>query len=79
MFGSEANALTELQAPLGISYRCFASKKFTLLPLESGAVVAGRINANSIQRNNDKANLTLTNFQIQPFVDGQKTFEEGKN
>ena len=78
MFGSEANAVTEVKAPLGFSYRCFANKNFTLSPLDSGAAVAGLINANSIQRINDIANLTLNNFQIQPFVNGQKTFEEGK-
>ncbi|XP_046463594.1 uncharacterized protein LOC124209592 [Daphnia pulex] len=78
MFGSEANALNELQAPLGRSYRCYADKQFPLLPLGSGAVVAGRINNNNsnIQPASDNATLIFKNFQLQPFIDNQKVFGE---
>ncbi|EFX87714.1 hypothetical protein DAPPUDRAFT_96763 [Daphnia pulex] len=77
MFGSEANALKELQAPLGLSYRCYAAKQFPLRPLGSGAVVAGRINNNNnIQPANDNATLIFSNFQLQPFIDNQKVFGE---
>jgi hypothetical protein len=80
MFGSEANALKELQAPLGLSYRCYAAKQFPLLPLGSGAVVAGRINNNNsnIQPASDNATLIFNNFQLQPFIDNQKVFGEGQ-
>ena len=77
MFGSEANALNELQAPLGLSYRCWASKQFPMLPLGSGAVAAGR-NNNSIQQTRDNATLIFNNFQLQPFIDNQKVFGDGQ-
>ena len=54
---------TELQAQLGFSYRCFASKKYELVPLDGGR---------------DSATLILSNFQFQPFLNDQTAFGEGK-
>lgn len=66
MYGSEASALTELQAPLGFSYRCWAPKNFPLLPL--GGIQSAQ---------KDNASLLVNNFQLQPFVDDKKVFGDG--
>ncbi|XP_057365600.1 uncharacterized protein LOC130686476 [Daphnia carinata] len=72
-FGSEANALSELQAPLGSSYRCLSPKQFSLLPLGGSRVVLGQ---NKNQNVPDKATLRLDNFQFQPFLGDLKVFGE---
>ncbi|KAI9560109.1 hypothetical protein GHT06_014119 [Daphnia sinensis] len=72
-FGSEANALSELKAPLGFSYRCLSPKQFVLLPLDGGSIVLGQNKNPNIP---DKATLLLENFQFQPFLGDQKVFGE---
>ena len=69
MFASEETSLADLKAPIGRSYRCWAPKKFPLVPLGSAAMPAGRIN--------DNATLLVSNFQLQPFLDDQKIFGQG--
>ena len=52
----------EWQFPIGSSYRCTSSKEFQLIPLEGA-----RFNAT----------LILSQFQIQPFLQGDPAFGEG--
>ena len=66
MFGTDA--LTGLQAPLGMSYRCWAPKQLPLQPL-GGASIAAR---------KDNATLLVNNFQLQPFIDDLKVFGDGQ-
>lgn len=72
-FGSEANALSDLKAPLGSFYRCFSPKPISLLPLDGDSVVLGQNKSQNIQ---DKATLSLSNFELQPFLGDLKEFGE---
>jgi len=64
VFESEPSGLSELKAPLGVSYRCWAAKQYSMRSTVS----------------NDNATLILTNFQIQPYLDNDdKVFGEGNN
>lgn len=67
MYGSEADALIQLKAPLGQSYRCWAAKKYNFLPLDG-----------SVSTYKDNATLVMSNFQLQPFLDDQTVFGEGE-
>lgn len=64
VLASEPGAFDELRAPLGSSYRCFATKQYALVPV--GGAGGGT-----------NATLELKNFQLQPFVDDSKTFRNG--